>query len=142
MLADLAQQVLGIAREINLHTEADDTLDHLASSEITVMRYIDQHPGISAKAAAKGIGLQQSNTSVVLRNLVVKGMIKMLPDQSDGRRMQLFPTAQAIKTLKHHRIRWAAFLGHAIDDRADLRECVEMLRKISDALSAVRQNKG
>jgi DNA-binding MarR family transcriptional regulator len=139
LLADLAERILSIAREVNLQTEADNKLIHLTPTEINVMRYIGRRPGIMPKEAARGVGLQRSNFSIALRGLKDRGMVTVVPDEADGRSMRLFPTGVATRNLAHHRLRWANFLRCARSGRLDLPGCLKVLARIDDALAQMRR---
>ena len=65
-LADVAEAILGIARELRLRIDADP--DGLTPSESHVMRYINHRPGVTPGEVARFIGLQRSNLSSALRS--------------------------------------------------------------------------
>ena len=82
LVADLAELVLSIAREVSLLTERDGKRV-LTATEINVMRYIDRHPGIIPREAARGVSLKLSNFSGLLHSLRDKNMVAIVPDEFD-----------------------------------------------------------
>ena len=138
-LADLAELVLGIAREINFCAGMDKDVVHLTATEINVVRYIDRHPGCMPKDCAGDLGLQRSNFSVLLRSLRDKGMVILVPDESDGRSMRIHPTEIAARSLACHREGWAAYLAGALEDHLDIQECLDVLARIDGALAGARK---
>lgn len=141
ILADLAQLVLGIAREINLYAEGKDGLPRLTASEINVMRYIQEHPGTLPRDAAQDVGLHRSNMSVVLHGLCAKSLIDMVPDQQDGRKIRLFATREAQANLERRRARWSAFLADTDSDQTGLLDCLAALTRIDASLLAMRKKR-
>lgn len=136
-LADLAEMVLNLAREINLHTAANEDLIHLTATEINVLRYVDRHPGTIPKQAAHRVRLQRSNFSVALHSLKEKGMISVVADECDGRSVRLFPTEAATNNLAHHRIQWAELLAAALRDNMDIHGCLQVLAQLGSVFDAM-----
>ena len=68
-LADLADVVMAVARAVRSQAAADPDVVELSATEVTVLRYIDHHPDVSAGTVAAGTGLQRSNLSRALRDL-------------------------------------------------------------------------
>jgi DNA-binding MarR family transcriptional regulator len=139
-LADLAELMLSIAREINFQADPEGGPEaRLTATEIHVMRHLGRHPGAMPKDAARGVGLQRSNFSVALRGLRDKGLVAAEPDPADGRSMRLFTTALADRNLAAHRRRWAALLAGARWDPAELDGCREVLARLEAVLAANRK---
>ena len=55
-LADLADVVMAVSRAIKVRTAADPLVIDLSATEVTVLRYIDHHPGVSPSAVAAATG--------------------------------------------------------------------------------------
>jgi DNA-binding MarR family transcriptional regulator len=140
-LADLAELVLGLAREITFQTggEAEPEV-RLTATEIHVLRYIGRHPGAMPKDVARAVGLQRSNFSVALRSLRDKDLVAAEQDPSDGRSMRLFPTERSATNLLRHRAKWAAFLAGVRCEWPGLDRCLEVLAQVDEALAAARRS--
>jgi DNA-binding MarR family transcriptional regulator len=118
-LADLADVVMAVARAIKLHTAADPSVLDLSTTEVTVLRYIDHHPGVSPSAVAAGTGLQRSNLSRALRDLEAKHLVRRAADPSDNRQSLLQSTDLAAENLRHIRAIWSRLLRDALTDTGD-----------------------
>lgn len=135
-LADLADLVLAVARAITTHAHSDTEIVDLSPTEISVMRYVDRHPGTSPTAAATATGLQRSNLSRVLRELETKGMVVKAADGSDGRQATLAPTARAADNLRRLRGNWSRLLAGADVDHRNLDAALAVLTELDDGLPA------
>ena len=113
-LADLADVVMALSRAIKLRTAADPSVLDLSSTEVTVLRYIDHHPGVSPSAVAADTGLQRSNLSRALRDLEAKHLVLRSPDPADHRQSLLQSTALAAENLRHIRAIWSGLLRDAL----------------------------
>lgn len=118
-LADLADVVMAVSRAIKLRTAADPSVLDLSTTEVTVLRYIDHHPGVSPTAVATGTGLQRSNLSRALRDLEAKHLVRRAADPSDNRQSLLRSTALAAENLRHIRAIWSGLLREALADTGD-----------------------
>lgn len=118
-LADLADVVLAVARAIRLRTAADPSVFDLSATEITVLRHIDHHPGISPSAVATGTGLQRSNLSRALRDLEAKQLVRRSADPADNRQSLLQSTELAAENLRNIRAIWSGLLRDALEDTGD-----------------------
>lgn len=134
---ELADAVLAVARAVKSRIYADPEVITLNATEITVMRYIDQHPGCGPSAVATAVGLQRSNLSKALRGLEVKGMVQREVDSVDNRHAALRPTPRAAESLTRLQRSWIDLLGEAgreVSD-ADLQTAVRVLCTLDDALA-------
>lgn|SRR6478735_6114660 len=118
-LADLADVVMAVSRAIKLRTAADPSVLDLSTTEVTVLRYIDHHPGVSPSAVASGTGLQRSNLSRALRDLEAKHLVRRAADPSDNRQSLLRSTESAAENLRHIRAIWSGLLRDALADTGD-----------------------
>jgi DNA-binding MarR family transcriptional regulator len=135
---ELADEVLAVSRAIKARDYGDPDVIRLNATEITVMRYIDRHPGCGPSAVATAVGLQRSNLSKALRGLEAKGMVQREVDAADNRHAALRPTPRAAENLARLQRSWIGLLagaGKAVSD-ADLDMAVRVLRTLDDALAA------
>jgi DNA-binding MarR family transcriptional regulator len=135
VLADLADAVLRISREIDPHgTEAIDIVP-LTGTEALVMRWVDRHQGTSPSATAEATGLHRSNLSAALRSLVAKDMVERRPDPTDARLVQLFSTERAQESIAVLHAHWARKLRDALGtDTADVRQALALLSRLDDGI--------
>jgi DNA-binding MarR family transcriptional regulator len=121
-LADLAEAILGVGRELRLRIDAgaagpatsDTAVVQLTASEAHVMRHIDHHPGVTPSDVARATGLQRSNLSTALRALEHRGFVERRTDPHDARGVNLFPTDRAADNLERLRRRWAQEMSSAL----------------------------
>lgn len=132
-LADLAEAILGVGRELRLGMDPD--VVELTASEAHVMRHIDHHPGVTPSDVARATGLQRSNLSTALRGLERRGFVERRADPNDARGVNLFPTARAGVNLTRLRSQWARQLSSILG--ADLQNTAAakaLLERIEAAL--------
>lgn len=136
-LADIAETILGIARELRLRIDADP--EHLTPSESHVMRYINHRPGVTPSEVARFTGLQRSNLSTALRTLEKRGLIHRRADPADARAANLFPTRHANDNLARLRHQWAEQVSSALDgDARRVGLATEVLNRLESGLIADR----
>ncbi len=137
-LADLAALLMAVSRAIRARTTADPSVLDLSTTEVTVLRYIDHHPGIGPSAVAAGTDLQRSNLSRALRDLERKGLVERSPDPADNRQFLLRTTQLAAEDLARIRAVWASVIGEAIggalDDHRDLPATLRLLAALERGL--------
>jgi DNA-binding MarR family transcriptional regulator len=135
---ELADAVLAVARAVKARDYGDPRVVRLNATEISVMRFIDQHPGCGPSAVATAVGLQRSNLSKALRALEAKGMVQREVDVDDNRQAALHPTPRAAENLALLQRSWIGLLGEAAHDvsDADLATTVRVLGAFDDALTA------
>ena len=137
--ADLADQVLILAREIQFLGYRDPQAVPLTQSEGMVMRYLHDHPGTPPSQLADATGLQRTNLSAVLRGLERKGLAERRASKDDLRRATIHPTEHGERNYALVRQEWAAVVsaaaGHAT---AGLDEALALLRTIATSLTASR----
>lgn len=135
--ADLAEAILGVARELRLRIDADP--DHLTPSESHVMRYINHRPGVTPSEVARFTGLQRSNLSAALRTLERRGLVKRRADPDDARAANLFPTRRATDNLARLRRQWASQIDGALGgDIRRVGQAAEVLQMLEAGLIAER----
>lgn len=139
-LAELAQLILSVAREIRFRGYDDPEAVSLNPSEANVMRYIDTHPGTTPSAVADATGLRRSNLSAALRDLESRGFVERRVDPNDGRGINLFPTPRAARNLDLVRREWAQALAAGLgDDHRDLPEATRLLERLENGLVKARR---
>lgn len=135
VLAELAEAVLRISREIDPHGTPALDIVPLTGTEALVMRWVDMHPGTSPSATAEATALHRSNLSAALRSLVAKGMVDRRADPADARLVQLFPTERAAENIAILRGHWAAKLRNALGgDDAGVRDALALLTRLDGGL--------
>ncbi|ROS78023.1 DNA-binding MarR family transcriptional regulator [Curtobacterium sp. PhB130] len=135
VLAELADAVLRISREVDPHGTTALDIVPLTGTEALVMRWVDMHPGTSPSATAEATALHRSNLSVALRSLVAKGMVDRRPDPADARLVQLFSTERAQESIAILHAHWARKLRDALGaDTAGVQAALTLLTRIDDGL--------
>jgi DNA-binding MarR family transcriptional regulator len=134
-LAELADVVMRVAREIGPNGPQVPDIVPLTGTEALVMRWVHHNPGASPSAVAKATALQRSNCSVALRSLVAKGMIERQTAPDDARAVRLQPTAVADESVRKLHAYWADRLRVALDgDDAGVREAAALLVRVEGGL--------
>jgi DNA-binding MarR family transcriptional regulator len=140
LLAELADVVLRISREIDPNGARTLDIVPLTGTEALVMRWVDRNPGSTPSAVAEATALKRSNLSVALRSLVAKGMVERRPDAEDARTVHLHPTPLAAQSVERLHAHWAGMLRQALGSEdghvgdADVATTFAALTRIDDAL--------
>ncbi|WP_337059359.1 MarR family winged helix-turn-helix transcriptional regulator [Kineococcus sp. G2] len=138
-LADLADVLLTVARDLQQRHAALEGVVALTATETTVMRHLDRNPGTSPSAAAAATGLQRSNLSAAVRSLEAKGLVERSHEGHDGRSVALRPTALAARNIALLRAHWAERLHRALGgDDAGVHGALDLLRRLEHGLAAER----
>lgn len=134
-LAEFADVVMRIAREIDPNGPQAPDIVPLTGTEALVMRWVHHNPGASPSAVAKATALQRSNCSVALRSLVAKGMIERQTAPDDARAVRLQPTALADESVRKLHAFWADRLRSALDgDDAGVEAAAALLARVEGGL--------
>ena len=136
-LADLADAVVGVVRQLRLPT--DPAFVECTPVEISVMRVINRKPGASAREVSEATLLPSSNFSRVLRGLESKGLISRAVDARDARVVRLSPTELARESTEALRETWSETLEGVVDNPTELDLVVKTLRHIEDELITRRR---
>jgi len=137
--ADLADEVLILAREIQFRGYRDPEAVPLTQSEGMVMRYLQDHAGTAPSQIADATGLQRANISAVLRGLERKGLTERRSTPDDLRRATIHPTERGKRNYALVRQEWAAAVAAAAgEDAAGLNEALSLLHKITASLTDSR----
>lgn len=135
VLAELADVVLRISREVDPNASHALDIVPLTGTEALVMRWIDRHQGTSPSATAEATGLHRSNLSAALRSLVAKDMVDRRADPQDARLVQLFSTVRAKESIAVLHAHWAEQLRGALGtDHAGVTATLALLTRIDDGL--------
>ncbi|KDF01585.1 hypothetical protein Y900_022275 [Mycolicibacterium aromaticivorans JS19b1 = JCM 16368] len=142
-LADLAEAIIGVARELRLRLDStaasDADIVELTASEAHLMRHIDHHPGVTPSDLARATGLQRSNMSTALRSLENRGFVERRADPHDARGVNLYPTDRAAENLKRLRRQWAQLMDNGLrGDRQGAAAAKALLERVEAALTADR----
>ncbi|MBB2975908.1 DNA-binding MarR family transcriptional regulator [Microbacterium endophyticum] len=97
-LAELAETILRIGREIEPRGSHVPGVVSLTGTEITALRWIQRHPHGTPSAIAEGTGLRRSNLSVALRGLESHGLVVRRHDDEDSRLVRIELTDLAHET--------------------------------------------
>ncbi len=135
-LADLADAVVGVVRQLRLPT--DPAFVDCTPVEINVMRVINRRPGASARDVSEATLLPSSNFSRVLRGLESKGLISRDADDHDARVVRLYPTERARESTEALRTTWSETLDGILDDPAELDLVIRTLHHVEDELISRR----
>ena len=131
-LFELADLILAVGRHIEASKEAESG----TPLEGAVMRYIDRHPGTTARAAAEATQLISSNFARAVRRLEKAGLVRRDADQHDARRVRLYPTEKAHQNLQRLREAWSRLLEETITDPGEIDAAISTLRQIETRLVA------
>ncbi|GAY17199.1 MarR family winged helix-turn-helix transcriptional regulator [Mycobacterium sp. shizuoka-1] len=136
-LADLAEAILGVGRELRMRIDTD--VVPLTAQEAHVMRHIDHHPGATPSDVARATGLQRSNLSTALRGLERRGFVERRTDPNDARGVNLFPTDRAAQNLERLRRQWADQMSRALGgDVQHAADAKALLERVEAGLVADR----
>jgi len=134
-LAEFADVVLRIGRELDPHGPHALDIVPLTGTEALVMRWVHRNPGASPSAVADATALQRSNCSVALRSLVAKGMVERRTDPDDARTVQLHPTPVAHDSIERLHAHWAERLRAALGGDEDaVSAAATLLARVDDGL--------
>jgi len=134
-LADFAETILRIGRELDPHGPRALDIIPLTGTEALVMRWVHRNPGTSPSAVAEATALQRSNCSVALRSLMSKGMVERRTEPSDGRAVHLHPTPLAERSIARLHAYWGERLRAALgDDEENVLVAAMVLARIDDNL--------
>ncbi|PCN49745.1 MarR family transcriptional regulator [Curtobacterium sp. 'Ferrero'] len=134
-LAEFADVLLRIAREVDPHGGEPRDIVPLTGTEALVMRWVSRNPGTSPSATAEATALQRSNLSAALRSLVSKGMVERRQHPTDARTVQLHPTPVADASVARLHRHWATRLRAALDgDEGGTVEALALLERVDEGL--------
>ncbi len=106
----------GLSRALRLRGVTEAGLYQLPPSELEVLRYVMDTPGTPLSTMARELGLQTSNASVVVRNLVARELVEREPDPDDRRSVRLLPTMNAQHGMARIESSWTELLAVALEN--------------------------
>ncbi|WP_328833303.1 MarR family transcriptional regulator [Streptomyces sp. NBC_00252] len=133
-LFELADRILAVGRHIGASKEGE--VESGTPLQGAVMRYIDRHPGTTAREAAEATQMISSNFSRAVRGLEQAGLVRRDADEHDARRVRLYPTEKAQENLQRLREVWSGLLAEAVTDADDIDAVIATLRAIETRLVA------
>ncbi|MGV9367178.1 MarR family winged helix-turn-helix transcriptional regulator [Amycolatopsis sp. NPDC003731] len=131
-LFELADLILAVGRHIEAAKEAE--AEGGTPLEGAVMRFVDRHPGTTARAAAEATQLISSNFSRAVRGLESKGLLRREVDPHDARRVRLYSTDKAHRNLQQLRHIWSRLLDDAVTEIDEVDPVIATLRHIETRL--------
>ena len=138
-LAELADIVITVARELQSPHAVVDGVVPLTPTEAAVLRHIDRRPGLSPGALAAATGLHRTNLSTTLRALETKGLIRRSHDERDARSVAVHPTASAKESIRRIRTHWGEILRAAMGgDLTAVNEALAVLERLENGLKSRR----
>lgn len=137
-LADLADAVLTLAREIELHLLEDSEIITLTATARMVLRHVHHHPRSSPSEIGTRLGVKRPNVSEALRQLEHLGLITRTRPDGDGRGVVVSITQLAEDNLSRIRRVWADALAPALRLDLDVPELDRRLRALVDIVVARR----
>jgi len=130
-LADLAEIITTLARDIERHHARGPEITELSTGECAVMRYVDRHPGATPSEIAEDVGMQRPNLSATLRKLEEKGLVVRSTGAGDKRGKVVDPTPQAAENLRRLRAVWSDAVAPAAAEPG--------IAELTSRLSAIRE---
>lgn len=135
LLAELADVVLRISREVDPNGARVLDIVPLTGTEALVMRWVDRNPGSTPSGVAEATALKRSNLSVALGSLVSKGMVERRPHPDDARTVQLFSTELAGRSIARLHAHWAGLLRTALaGDEHGVDAAFALLTRVDEGL--------
>ncbi|MDS0135859.1 MULTISPECIES: MarR family winged helix-turn-helix transcriptional regulator [unclassified Amycolatopsis] len=131
-LFELADLILAVGRHIEAAKEAE--AEGGTPLEGAVMRFVDRHPGTTARTAAEATQLISSNFSRAVRGLESKGLLRREVDPHDARRVRLYSTDKAHRNLQRLRHIWSRLLDDAVTEIDEVDPVIATLRHIETRL--------
>lgn len=136
-LADLADAVLTLARELDLRIGEDPEIIPLTATARMVLRFVHHHPGVSPSGIAERLALKRPNVSEALRQLERLGLVSRSRPAGDGRGVVVAITPLADAKLERLRRVWARALSPAAD--LDVTALTGTMSALADAVAANRR---
>jgi DNA-binding MarR family transcriptional regulator len=129
---DLSQ----IRRALRRPLEAEVAKGELTAPQISVMREVVRHEGISLKDLSCAVSLAHSTVSGIVDRLEKRGIVARRGDAVDGRMSMIFPTPAVTEFVRKQipalsrRPLEAALDGIAQAERAGIAEAIRRLRML------------
>ncbi len=108
-------------------------LDPLTNTELAVIKQIQASPGVTVSGLARHLGMQQSNVSAAVRDLVERGLVAREANPADRRVHELVPTEKSLAAKGSIEAVWSGAIRTAMN-RLD----PEQVAAIENASGALR----
>jgi DNA-binding MarR family transcriptional regulator len=112
-------------------------LDPLPTSELAVIKQVLAAPGITVTELARHLGMQQSNVSAAVRDLVGRDLVARESNPTDRRVSRLVPTEKSLAARESIDTVWSGTVQTAMAQLSS--EQVAAIEAASDALRALDQ---
>jgi len=130
--ARLADLILIVARELQIHGYTDPRAISLSQTEGTVMRYLVDHSDVTPSQIAEGAGLQRTNVSSALRELEEKGLVDREVSSEDRRVITVRRTELGERNYSLVSHEWGKAVSAAAGDAgASIDSSVELLEAVA-----------
>ncbi|MFF3322492.1 MarR family winged helix-turn-helix transcriptional regulator [Streptomyces sp. NPDC002889] len=135
----LTPALYALGRVLRFRGVGEAGLLPLPPSDLEVLRYVLDSPGIGAGALARELGLHASNVSTTVRGLVALGLVRREPAPHDRRAVCLYPTTEAVHGMARIENAWAEIFADSLAtlpdaERAALAAAVPALRSLGASL--------
>ncbi|WP_017974818.1 MarR family winged helix-turn-helix transcriptional regulator [Actinopolyspora halophila] len=136
VLRDLAWTIQRLVPEVT-------GLDPLTNTELAAIKHIQESPGITVTELARQLGMQQSNASAAVRDLVERDLVAREHNPTDRRVTRLVPTERSLAAKDSIDTVWSGTIRTALsrldhDQVATLHTASGALRALDQALHAER----
>lgn len=128
----LAEHLHALSRTIVRVLPSKAGLEPLPASEFAAIMRIQSDPGVTVSTLAVQLGMQQSNASAAIRELVGRGLVRREKSTTDQRAVLLYPTDLALQNRDVIEDSWSKTLGAAL-----LRLSPEQRRAVQGATEAL-----
>jgi DNA-binding MarR family transcriptional regulator len=136
---NLADLILVIAREIQIHGYASSEAQSLTHSEAAVMRHLQQEPSSSMAALVLSTGWLRTNLSGVLGSLEKKGLVERRTRPENRREVTVHRTEKGRRHYDVVRQEWGELVSQGGSASArDLDSALNLLADIKDRLISSR----
>jgi DNA-binding MarR family transcriptional regulator len=92
MAEEMERDLSGIRRALRKPLEAEIARGEMTAPQMSIMRIVVQHDGISLKELSRSVGLAHSTVSGIVDRLAKRGMLERRADASDARISRIYPT--------------------------------------------------
>jgi DNA-binding MarR family transcriptional regulator len=136
---EMARDLSSIRRALRRPFEAEIAKGNLTVPQTGVMQVVVRSNGISLKDLSHAVSLAHSTVSGIVDRLEKRGMIKRLPDETDGRISRIYPTEAVSEFVRDHipaltRGPLEAALERASEaERAEISTALQRLRELLEA---------
>ena len=135
---ELEQDLGGIRRALRKPLDAAVAQGGLTSPQISVMRVVVRHHGVSLKDLSRAVSLAHSTVSGIVDRLEKRGMVMRRQDPRDGRVSGVYPTPAVVDFVQKeiptlNRRPLVAAMERATErERKEIARAVRRLRELVD----------